>query len=156
MTRGMTGQEPDPREVYADIIGHPHHVSPTRPRMSLEDRAAQFAPFAALTGYGDMIDEEARLTGERIEPGEEQLAELNRILSVLSRAVARGNRPEAAVTYFVPDPLKAGGTYETVTGKIRRVEPIRGVIRLEADPAAGSCLEIRMKDILEIRAEEEE
>ena len=68
MTRGMTGQEPDPREVYADIIGHPHHVSPTRPRMSPEDRAAQFAPFAALTGYDALIRETARQNEILFEP----------------------------------------------------------------------------------------
>ena len=66
MTKGITEKEPDPRIVYADIIGLPHHQSPTRPHMSLYDRAAQFAPFAALTGYDDMIVEEVRETDTRV------------------------------------------------------------------------------------------
>jgi hypothetical protein len=60
MTKGITNKEPDPEIVYADIFHHPHWQSPTRPHMSLYDRAAQFAPFAALTGYEDMVSEEAR------------------------------------------------------------------------------------------------
>ena len=60
MTNGITNKEPDPEIVYADIFHHPHWQSPTRPHMSLYDRAAQFAPFAALTGYEDMVSEEAR------------------------------------------------------------------------------------------------
>ena len=58
MTKGITGHEPDPRAIYADIIDVPHHQSATRTHMSLYDRAAQFAPFAALTGYDDMVEEE--------------------------------------------------------------------------------------------------
>ena len=156
MTKGITGKEPDPREVYADIIDHPHRVSPKHPQMSLQDRAAQFAPFAALAGYEDMIDEEARLVDNRIEPGEEELAELNRKLSAIGKSVSRGIHPGAAVTYFVPDPLKPGGTYETTTGNIRRVDPVRGIIQLDRKvTAAGSYMEIRIGDILDIRVEEE-
>ena len=66
MAKGITEKEPDPRIVYADIIDLPHHQSPTRPHMSLYDRAAQFAPFAALTGYDDMIVEEVRETDTRV------------------------------------------------------------------------------------------
>ena len=62
MTKGITEQEPDPREVYGDIIDLPHWQSPTRPRMSLYDRAAQFAPYKTLSGYEDMVQEEARRT----------------------------------------------------------------------------------------------
>ncbi len=65
MTHGITDKEPDPRIVYADIINMPHHQSTKHPHMSLHDRAAQFSPFAALSGYEDMIDEEARLTQEQ-------------------------------------------------------------------------------------------
>ena len=155
MTKGITGKEPDPREVYADIIDHPHWVSPKHPPMSLYDRAAQFAPFAALTGYEDMIGEEARLVDNRIEPGEEELAELNRKLGRISESVRLGNKPEATVTYFVPDPLKPGGVYETTTGRIRRVDPVSGILQLDRKvTAAGSYMEIRIGDILDIREEE--
>ena len=67
MTRGITGKEPDPAIVYADIIDHPHWQSPTRPRMSLHDRAAQFAPFAALTGYEDLIERTAATSAKARE-----------------------------------------------------------------------------------------
>ena len=155
MARGITGKEPDPREVYADIIDHPHWQSPTRPPMSLYDRAAQFAPFAALTGYEDMIGEEARLVDNRIEPGEEELAELNRKLAGIREAISRGETPRAAITYFEQDPLKPGGVYETVTERIRRVDETAGTVRLDRKATdAGTWMEIRIGDILEIEAEE--
>lgn len=65
MTRGIKEKEPDPRIVYGDMIDHPHYQSPTRPHMSLHDRAAQFAPFAALSGYDDMVREKARIVDDR-------------------------------------------------------------------------------------------
>ena len=154
MAKGITGKEPDPREVYVDIIDHPHWVSPKHPQMSLYDRAAQFAPFAALTGYEDMIGEEARLVDNRIELSEEELAELNRKLSLIDEAISQGSKPEATITYFVPDPLKPGGVYETTTGKIRRVDPVSGKIQLDRKvTTAGSYMEIRIEDILDIREE---
>ena len=67
MTQGITGKEDDPRIVYADIIDMPHHQSTRHPHMSLHDRAAQFSPFAALSGYEDMVDEEARHTREKVD-----------------------------------------------------------------------------------------
>ena len=67
MTKGITGNEPDPRIIYADIIDLPHWQSPTRPHMSLHDRAAQFAPFAALTGYHEMVSEEAKQHNDNYE-----------------------------------------------------------------------------------------
>ena len=72
MTKGLTGKEPDPEIVYADIFRLPHHVSDHHPPMSLRDRAAQFSPFAALSGYEELVSEEARRTTDRIESGEEQ------------------------------------------------------------------------------------
>lgn len=154
MAKGITGKEPDPREVYADIIDHPHWQSPTRPQMSLYDRAAQFAPFAALVGYEDMIGEEARLVDNRIELGEEETQELNRKLGAISEAIARGEQPRRAITWFVPDPLKPGGVYETVTEGIRRVDPVAGTVRLDRKATeAGTWMEIRIGDILEIEEE---
>ena len=154
MARGITGKEPDPREVYADIIDHPHWQSPTRPQMSLYDRAAQFAPFAALTGYEDMIGEEARLVDNRIELGDEETEELNRKLAEIRGAIHRGETPRAAITYFVPDPLKPGGVYETITEGIRRVDETAGTIRLDRKTAeSGTWMEIRIGDILEIEEE---
>ena len=152
MAKGITGKEPDPREVYADIIGHPHWVSPTHPPMSLYDRAAQFSPYAALVGYEDMISEEARSVDSKIELGEEELEELNRKLYIISGAIQRGSHPSVTVTYFVPDPLKPGGTYETITENVRRVDAADGMIQLERKATrAGSYMEIRIEDILVIQ-----
>ena len=152
MAKGITGKEPDPREVYGDIIDHPHWESPTHPPMSLYDRAAQFAPFAALSGYDELIDEEARLVDNKIELSEEELEELNRQLGRIDEEIRQGNPPAVTVTYFIPDPLKAGGIYETVTEKVRRVDPAAGTIQLDKTvTAAGTRMEIRIEDILDIR-----
>ncbi len=158
MAKGITGKEPDPREVYRDIIDHPRWESPTRPPMSLYDRAAQFAPFAALSGYDDMIDEEARLVDNRIELSEEELEELNRKLSLIHESIRQGIHPAVTITYFVPDPLKPGGLYTTVSERVRRVDAANGIIRLDrkaakAESKAKSYMEIQIKDILDIREE---
>lgn len=104
---------------YDDIIHLPHHVSQNHPQMPLRDRAAQFAPFAALTGYEAAVGETARLTAERREVDAQEAEELNRRLTAL---IARlPERPEVTVEYFVPDDRKAGGAYVTVTGRVRHI-----------------------------------
>ncbi len=105
---------------YDDIIDLPHHVSATRPRMSMIDRAAQFSPFAALTGYDAAIKETGRLTDERIELSEESRAALDRKQQLLLDNLA--DRPEVSVTYFVPDERKSGGAYVTVTGQVKKID----------------------------------
>ena len=91
----------------------------THPQMPMLDRAAQFAPFAALTGYEAAVGETARLTAERRELDAQEAEELNRRLAAL---IARlPERPEATVEYFVPDDRKAGGAYMTVTGRVRHI-----------------------------------
>lgn len=107
-------------DQYNDIIDLPHHVSATRPRMSMIDRAAQFSPFAALTGYDAAIKETGRLTDARIELSEESRAILDRKQQLLLSNLS--NSPEISVTYFVPDERKAGGSYATVTGKVKKVD----------------------------------
>jgi hypothetical protein len=155
MTKGIAGKELNPREIYADIIDHPHWESPKHPPMSLYDRAAQFSPFAALTGYEDMIGEEARLVDNRIELSEEELEELNRTLGRINEAIEAGEKPMLTITFFVPDPLKAGGIYETVTEKVRRIDPVEQKIILDRIVSiGGSCMEIQIADILEIEEEE--
>lgn len=108
------------RHRYDDIIDLPHHVSKTHPQMSLRDRAAQFSPFAALTGYEDAVGEAARLTDRRRELDEEQTARLERRLSLLTGIAAE--RPEIEVTYFLPDGRKSGGQYMIVRGTLRRID----------------------------------
>ena len=107
-------------EQYNDIINLPNHVSPTRPRMSMIDRAAQFSPFAALTGYDAAIKETGRLTDERIELSEESRAALDRKQQFLLEHIS--DHPEISVTYFVHDERKSGGAYVTVTGQVKRVD----------------------------------
>ncbi|MCR4893578.1 MAG: hypothetical protein K5911_02455 [Eubacteriales bacterium] len=111
---------------YGSIIDMPHHVSPSRQHMSLWDRAAQFAPFAALTGYGDEITETARLTGKRIEPDEDLKSELDAGLRELSSRL--DERPAARITYFLPDPLKEGGSYVTEEGNVKKIDPIERTV----------------------------
>ena len=115
--------------AYDDIIDLPHHVSPTRRHMSDSERAAQFAPFAALTGYDAAIEETARLTEDALASNEERTRELDAKLRLLQRALA--DRPEITVTYFVPDERKAGGAYRTVTGKLCAIRVIDQQIVLE-------------------------
>ena len=99
---------------YDDIINLPHHVSQTRPQMSMIDRAAQFSPFAALTGYDAAIKETGRLTDTKLEIGDEERDVLDRKQQYLQKIVA--DRPEITITYFVPDEKKAGGSYTSLTG----------------------------------------
>lgn len=113
---------------YDDIINLPHHVSPTRPRMSMIDRAAQFSPFAALTGYDAAIKETGRLTDERIELSEESRAVLDRKQQLLLDNLA--DHPEVSVTYFVPDERKSGGAYVTATGQVKKVDEFERLLIL--------------------------
>ena len=104
---------------YDDIIHLPHHVSRNHPQMPLRDRAAQFAPFAALTGYESAVGETARLNSERRELDPQDAEELNSRLTELAARLK--DRPEVTVEYFVPDERKAGGAYVTVTDRVRHV-----------------------------------
>lgn len=116
----------DHRE-FGDIIALPHHVSPTRPHMKRIDRAAQFAPFAALTGYDAAIRETARLTQPETELSEDFRAELDRRQQLLSTAHA----PEIRVTCFVPDERKQGGRYVTHCGHLKRLDPAQRLLVME-------------------------
>lgn len=105
---------------YDDIINLPHHELTTRQRMPRINRAASFAPFAALTGYDDAVRETARLTSERIELDEGTKEILNNKLRIaLDKA---GEQPEISITYFLPDKKKSGGAYVTVKAVIRRID----------------------------------
>ena len=152
MTKGITGKEPDPRVVYADIIDLPHHESDHHPAMSLYDRAAQFSPYAALSGYDDMVKEEARQVDNKIELSDEELEQLNRKLNRIRKEIESGTKPIVAVTYFVPDPMKAGGRYETVEEKIRKVDPVSQTVVLDRKTGtSGSWMGILIADILDVQ-----
>lgn len=153
MARRITDKGKDPRVVYADIIDHPHWQSKTHPHMSLYDRAAQFSPFAALTGYNDMINEEARIVDHKVELEEADLEQLNRELNLINEVIISGTLPTAAITYFIPDPLKSGGKYETVIGQIRKNDTARRkLVFMNRKGYANLNFEIDMRDILEIHA----
>lgn len=124
MTKGITDKEPDPRIVYADIINLPHHQSTTHPHMSLYDRAAQFSSYKALSGFEDMVAEEARLTDREIELEDHDLDVLNQKLSLIADVLADGETPLITFTVFVPDESKAGGEYRNVTEKVKKIDVI--------------------------------
>ena len=105
---------------YDDIINLPHHQSVKRPHMNSHQRAAQFAPFAALTGYDAAIDETARLTSEKLELSEEQQEYLNQQIQLLIECILK--KPQVEITYFVSDERKSGGEYITITGNVRRID----------------------------------
>ena len=114
--------------AYDDIIRLPHPTSRKHPRMSMEERAAQFAPFAALTGFGGVIRETGRLTDKQVELGESDQVELERVLTFLDSQ--EEEHPMIKVTYFLPDTYKEGGTYVTVTGHLKRIDQGEGALLL--------------------------
>lgn len=114
---------------YDDIINLPHHVSTKHPRMSALDRAAQFSPFAALTGHDSAIKETARLTDIKLELDEDKKEELDNRLQMLREQTAL--RPEVEITYFVPDTKKSGGSYLSVRGIIKKFDDIKHKILME-------------------------
>ena len=99
-------------EKYERIVGLPHKQSSTRKHMSLHDRAAQFAPFAALTGYESSIQEKSRLTTQRLEIDEYEIEQFAEHLGDM----------KVAITYFVPDALKSGGAYITKSGTVKQID----------------------------------
>lgn len=132
-------------DEYADIINLPHHVSKTRPQMSMHDRAAQFSPFAALTGYDAAIKETARLTDEKIDLDENSKAGLDEKLLILVDKLQE--KPHVTITYFQKDERKAGGSYEIAEGTIRKVDFYERVIVME------DRMRVRIEDIIEIESD---
>lgn len=129
---------------YEDIINLPHHVSDKRPQMSLRDRAAQFAPFAALTGHDEAIKETARLTDERIELDENTLAILNEKIQIILDNLDM--EPVVTVTYFKPDNKKSGGAYIDHTGVVKRIDDLEKTIIFT------DKISIPIEDVLEIKS----
>ena len=105
---------------YEDIVNLPPHISKKHPQPSMMDRAARFAPFAAITGYEEMVLEEARVTEERIDLDEGTLSMLNEKLNMIQEFL--DEEPEVTITYFEPDKRKAGGAYVSITGTVKRID----------------------------------
>ena len=116
------------QDQYEDIINLPHHVSKTRLQMPMSDRAAQFSPFAALTGHDAAIKETARLTDDRVEPGEEVLSDLNLKFQLLCEKI--DEQPDITITYFKPDETKPGGSYAVVTDRVKKIDQYERIITL--------------------------
>jgi len=111
---------------YDDIINRPHHVSATHPQMPIADRAAQFSPFAALTGYEAAIKETARVTREKVELDEDAKAYLNEQLNLIRTGI--NEQLAVSITYFVPDTGKSGGRYEIITGTVKKIEKTERIV----------------------------
>ena len=132
---------------YDDIIALPHPEPRTHPRMSLHDRAAQFSPFAALTGHSAAIAETGRLTDSRITLDESEMARVDAELQHLQELLP--SRPTVSITYFVPDERKAGGSYQTITGVVRRIDTVNSVLLLTDQRA------IPIPDIFNVTVQED-
>lgn len=109
---------------YDDMLHLPHHISLTRRRMTMAERAAQFSPFAALVGYGEAIRETGRAVGQQMELSEEEKAVLDQKQQIILAALEQGEEPEVTVTYFQPDRKKDGGEYVSYTGSIKKYKEI--------------------------------
>jgi len=113
-------------KTYDDIIHLPHHVSTTHPHMAAIDRAAQFSPFAALTGYDAAIKETARLTDQRVELDEAMKEALSNKLQMVADRLKE--RPEIVITYFQPDGKKNGGAYVTVINTVKKIDVYERIV----------------------------
>ena len=129
------------KNPYEDIINLPHPTLEKHPRMSMIERAAQFSPFAALTGYEDAIDETARLTDSKIELSEDEKAALDQKLRIIAEDPTD---IETTITYFVPDARKAGGAYEVVAGPVKKIDSVERIV------AMADGTKIPIEDIIEI------
>lgn len=127
---------------YEDILYMEHHISKNHPQMSMENRAAQFSPFAALTGYDDEILEARRLTDSKAELDENRLEELDNKLAIIYEN--QGSRPLVEITYFLKDLRKEGGSYEKVKERIKKLDEYERKIVLE------NGMEINFDDVIDI------
>lgn len=117
------------KHQYDDIIKLPHHVSQSHPPMSILDRAAQFSPFAALTGYEGAIEETARLTDKRIELDEAERNDLDENLKIILEQLS--SQPEVEITYFLPDEKKTGGAYILVIGIVKKIDSFERTVVMQ-------------------------
>lgn len=132
-------------DKYDDIINMPHHISRKHKQMPLADRAAQFSPFAALTGYEDTLKETARQTDVRINLTEEKKLVINEKIRILNEMIS--NHPVVSITYFVPDDKKDGGVYVTDTGIVKKIDDYKKEIIMKNGTS------IQFKEILKVDSE---
>ncbi len=116
---------------YDDIINLPHHESRRHPRMSMLNRAAQFAPFAALTGYDDAIEETSRLTDRMIDLDSDVKVDLDRTMALLRSILDdSGSLPQVTITFFIPDVYKDGGSYNTIKTRVKSIDDVERCVIL--------------------------
>ena len=151
MTKGIKSNEPDARIVYADIIRLPHWQSPTRTPMSAYERAAQFSSFNALEGYEDMVGEEAREVGQMETLTETEMEILNQKINLIADVLEDGHHPILTFTYFLNDSMKQGGSYVTMTERVRKIDAVGRTIQLlKTVGASKSYMELEMDKIKDI------
>ena len=141
------------RNPYEDIIHLPHHQSANRPHMSLYDRAAQFSPFAALTGFDGVIAETGRQTERRIELSESERALLDRRLVRIIESLQQGRHPTVTVEYFEADSRKEGGAYRQCSGEIKKIDLFERTIVFMGKGGCSGRVTIPMDDVMDIRSE---
>ena len=151
MAKGIKSNEPDARVVYADIIRLPHWQSPTRTPMSAYERAAQFSSFNALAGYEDMVGEEAREVDTQEELTETEMEILNQKINLIADVIEDGHHPILTFTYFLNDSMKQGGSYITITERVRKIDAVGKKIQLfRTVGASKSYMELDMDKISDI------
>ena len=130
---------------YEDIVNLPPHISKKHPQPTMMDRAARFAPFAAITGYEEMVLEEARITEERIDLDEGTLSILNEKLNMIQEFI--DEEPEITITYFEPDKKKSGGAYIDITGTVKRIDEYEHLVIMTDGK------KIRVEDIYDLESD---
>ena len=138
------------KNPYEDILTLPHHKAANRPQISMHDRAAQFAPFAALTGFDGVIAETGRMTEKKIELSDSEKLLLDQKLTLIDDAIQDGCHPLVSIVYFVPDAKKDGGSYQEYTGKVQQVDRVERKLVFLAANERASGKEIGINAILEI------
>lgn len=144
---------PEQKTPYAEILTLPHHKAANRPHMSMHDRAAQFSPFAALTGFDGVIAETGRMTDQKAELSESQMILLNQKLTLIDDTIQDGYHPMVTVVYFVPDAKKEGGSYQEYTGKVQQVNSAERKLVFLAANERSADRDISIDVIREIHGE---
>lgn len=116
---------------YEDIVNLPRHISKVHPQATMADRAARFSPFAAISGYEDMVKEAARVTEERIDITDATKELLNEKLNMIIEFL--DEEPEVTITYFEPDKKKDGGAYISITGTVKRIDEYERIVLMSDD-----------------------
>ncbi len=154
MTQGIKKIEPNAREVYADIIDLPHWRSEKYEHMTALERAAQFSSFNALEGYEDMVDEEAREVGQFEELTETEMEVLNQKIALIADVLEDGHHPALKFTYFISDIAKVGGSYVSITERVRRIDMVERKIQLYKKVGVSqSYMQLDMDKIQDISGE---